>query len=416
MTTIQKSNVLSFIPIKLKIPDKEDLSKVIFGKYEIIKKIGHSSYSSVFLGKFINKKIYVAVKVQDKNACISELEKEAYYQYLLKGFGIPKVLSYGQNKHYNVLVMTLLGKSIDQLFKMNQEPNSKMKDLCMVAIQIIDRIQYIHSKNIVHQDIKPENFLVGNPDTSIIYIIDFGLSKKYRSSRTGRHISFSKNKNFFGSFNFSSVNSMKGFEMSRRDDLESIGYMLIYLIKGKLPWSHLEKGKMAERFGPILKLKNKTTTEELCKYLPNEFYEYMNYVKSLKFEEKPNYIYLRRLFLSILEKMKDKYDLKFSWIKSKKNNNDNISNHNSILSSLNNFRRKSSPYYKLLNHLKERSSMIKTMNTESSLLDSSKIKKKHNIYNEENKENKGNNIYNTRSISTGKQPTTIINKLNKLFW
>ena len=209
---------------------------------------------------------------------------------------------------------------------------------------------------------------------------------------------------------------MKGFEMSRRDDLESIGYMLIYLIKGKLPWSHLEKGKMAERFGPILKLKNKTTTEELCKYLPNEFYEYMNYVKSLKFEEKPNYIYLRRLFLSILEKMKDKYDLKFSWIKSKKNNNDNNSNHNSILSSLNNFRRKSSPYYKLLNHLKERSSMIKTMNTESSLLDSSKIKKKHNIYNEENKENKGNNIYNTRSISTGKQPTTIINKLNKLFW
>ena len=203
---------------------------------------------------------------------------------------------------------------------------------------------------------------------------------------------------------------MKGFEMSRRDDMESIGYMLIYLINGKLPWSHLEKGKMTERFGPILKLKNNTTTEELCKYLPNEFYEYMNYVKSLKFEEKPNYIYLRGLFLSILEKMKEKYDLKFSWIKSKKNNNDNNSNQNSLLNS---FRRKSSPYCKLLNHLKDRSSMIKTMNTESSLLDNSKSKKKHNIY---NKEIKGNNIYNKRSISTGKQSTTIVNKLNKLFW
>ena len=226
MTTIEKSNELAFIPYKLKIPNKEDLSKVIFGKYEIIKKIGHSSYSSVFLGKFVNKKIYVAIKVQDKNACISELEKEAYYQYLLKGFGIPKVLSYGQNRHYNILIMTLLGKSIDQLFTMNQEPNSKMKDLCMAAIQIIDRIQYIHSKNIVHQDIKPENFLVGNPDTSIIYIIDFGLSKKYRSSRTGKHISLSKNKNFFGTFNNWTFNYLLYQNRIKKDDIVFISLLL----------------------------------------------------------------------------------------------------------------------------------------------------------------------------------------------
>ena len=124
------------------------------------------------------------------------MKKEAYFQFMLKGIGIPRVISYGVIPRYNIMVETLLCKTIQQLFKINQNAQIKMKDLCMVAIQIIDRIQFIHSKNIVHQDIKPENFLVGNPNSSIIYIIDFGLSKKYRSSRTGKHISFSKTKKF----------------------------------------------------------------------------------------------------------------------------------------------------------------------------------------------------------------------------
>ena len=134
--------------------------KIIFGKYQII---------------------------------ISQLEKEAYYQFLLKGPGIPKVLSFGRCGNNHILVETLLGKTLKQLFDLNKNPQSKMKDMCMAAIQIMDRIKYIHSKNIIHQDIKPENFLVGNPNTSLIYIVDFGLSKKYRSSRTNKHIKFSKN-------------------------------------------------------------------------------------------------------------------------------------------------------------------------------------------------------------------------------
>ena len=409
MKKIKQTKILSYISYKLKIPNKTDLNKIIFGKYEIIKKIGQSSYSSVFLGKYINKKNYVAIKVQDKNAFVSELEKEAYYQYLLRGFGIPKILSFGKNRKYNILVETLLGKTIYEYFTKNKNANTKMKDLCMVAIQIIDRIQYIHSKNIIHQDIKPENFLVGNPDTSIIYIIDFGLSKKYRSSRTGKHISFSKNNKFYGTMNFSSINAMKGYQMSRRDDMISIGYMLIYLINGKLPWSILEKGKL-ERFRKILSIKSNTTNEELCKYLPIEFYEYMNYVKSLKFEEKPNYIYLRKLFLSVLDKMNDKYDLKFSWIKSKniKKQNNNLS----TMSSLNSYRRKSSPFYNILHNLRERSSMNKTMNTENEIFSNNNNKKKKFFA----YKTKDNNYYDKRSISVGSKQNTVNNTINRILW
>lgn len=409
MKKIKQTKILSYISYKLKIPNKTDLNKIIFGKYEIIKKIGQSSYSSVFLGKYINKKNYVAIKVQDKNAFVSELEKEAYYQYLLRGFGIPKILSFGKNRKYNILVETLLGKTIYEYFTKNKNANTKMKDLCMVAIQIIDRIQYIHSKNIIHQDIKPENFLVGNPDKSIIYIIDFGLSKKYRSSRTGKHISFSKNNKFYGTMNFSSINAMKGYQMSRRDDMISIGYMLIYLINGKLPWSILEKGKL-ERFRKILSIKSNTTNEELCKYLPIEFYEYMNYVKSLKFEEKPNYIYLRKLFLSVLDKMNDKYDLKFSWIKSKniKKQNNNLS----TMSSLNSYRRKSSPFYNILHNLRERSSMNKTMNTENEIFSNNNNKKKKFFA----YKTKDNNYYDKRSISVGSKQNTVNNTINRILW
>ena len=296
--------------------------KIIFGKYQIIKLIWKGPFSSVYIGKYLTEKKYVAIKIQNKNENMSQLEKEAYYQFLLKGTGIPKVLSFGRSGNNYILVETLLGKTIAKLFELNKNPQSKMKDMCMAAIQIIDRIKYIHSKNFIHQDIKPENFLVGNPNTSLIYIIDFGFSKKYRSSRTNKHIKFAINKVFKGSFNFSSINSMKGIESTRRDDLESIGYMLIYLINGKLPWSDYLNKEIGERFKIIYNIKRNISNEVLCKGLPNEMIEYMNYVKSLKFDEEPNYKELKQLFISILDNMNEKYDLNFSWSKKKvKKNN-----------------------------------------------------------------------------------------------
>ena len=302
-----------FTEITANNPYTKFLKMNIFGKFKIIRILAITSLSTVYLAKCLKEKNKnVAIKIQGINSLVSQLEREAYFQYYLRGIGIPKVISFGKIGKFNVLVQTLLGKTIDKLFKENNNYESKMKDLCMAAIQIIDRIHFIHSKNIVHQDIKPENFLVGNPDSSLIYIIDFGLCKKYRSSRTGKHIIFSKNKKFIGTFEFCSINTMKGIELTRRDDLESIGYMLIFLITGTLPWFGI-KGPYSERYEKIYKIKANISNEDLCKGLPIEICKYMKYVKSLKFDEDPDYDYLRRLFFAILLKMKVRFDLNFSW-------------------------------------------------------------------------------------------------------
>ena len=233
----------------------------------------------------------------------------------------------------------------------------------MTAIQIIDRIEFVHSKDIIHQDIKPENFLVGNPDTSTIYIIDFGLCKKYRSTRTGKHIIFSKTKKFIGTLEFCSINSMKGLEMTRRDDMESIGYMLIYLIKGTLPWICFENSPFLEKYEKVYKIKANISNEELCKDLPIEICKYMKYVKSLKYEEQPNYEYLRQLFFSILRNMNEKFDLRFSWRKE-------ITVKKDYLSQMKPFRHfTKSPFSKLLS-LKE-NSLFNSLNKKSGLCEDS---------------------------------------------
>jgi serine/threonine protein kinase len=112
-----------------------------------------------------------------------------------------------------------------------------MKTVLMIADQLIQRIEYMHSKSYIHRDIKPENFLLGlGKKSNIIYIIDFGLSKKYRDTKTLQHIPYRENKNLTGTARYASINAHLGIEQSRRDDLEAVGYVLIYLAKGFLPW------------------------------------------------------------------------------------------------------------------------------------------------------------------------------------
>jgi serine/threonine protein kinase len=187
----------------------------------------------------------------------------------------------------------------------------------MLALQILDRIEFIHSKNIIHRDIKPENFLLGYNNSPIIYIIDFGISRKYRSSRTGKHIKFSITGKLFGTVRYVSFNASRGVQQSRRDDLESIGYMLLYIMKGKLPWQgiNLRDHDRKNKYMQMLILKRNIMPELLCRDLPPEFAEYVKYCKNLKFEEDPNYEYLRNLFKNVLEKIHEKNDLNFSWNK-----------------------------------------------------------------------------------------------------
>ena len=332
------------------------INSIIFKKYKIFKEIGKGSFGSVYEGENIINKEKVAIKVEEKNSPIHLLEYEANYLSVLRAPGFPKLISYGFNRNYKILIEELLGENFGQIMKIKNYIFN-LKDISMMAIQIIDRIEYLHSKGIVHRDIKPENFLLGLNDKTFIYLIDFGISRKYMSSR-GRHLKYSLTGKLFGTLRFASYNATRGVEHSRRDDLESIGYMLVFLSGQKLPWQHYDiKGNYARtNYNKILELKKSTKPETICGKLPQEFAEYIKYCKNLKFEENPDYEKLRNLFRQILAKNQIIYDYNFSWLTKLKKKIPNIikinfkKDHDSITSRekyINLLKRKQSPQTRL---------------------------------------------------------------------
>ena len=227
---------------------------LIFGRYKILKQIGNGAFCEVYSG--INKKTkeLVAIKFEPKTSKSKSLKSEAYYLFMLKSVGIPKLLSFGENKKYNILVENLLGKSLGKILNENNK-KIPLKDSLMIAIQIIERLEYLHSKLLIHRDIKLENFLIGYDDPYIIYLIDFGFCQKYRSNRTGNHIKFSSTNIFIGTMFYGSINLLKGNQPSRRDDLESAAYMIIFLLKGSLSWESTKAKTKKELIKKIYRIK-----------------------------------------------------------------------------------------------------------------------------------------------------------------
>ena len=297
-------------------------NRLFFNRYKIKKFISKTLCCKLYEGINIKNNELVAMKFEKRKGKFNVLESEAYFLMNLKGFGIPKIKTYGIVGEYNLLIEELLGPSIMSLWKLGKKTNEKrsLKDICMISLQGLDRLEYIHSKDIIHRDIKPHNFLIGLKNPNVIYLIDFGFSRKYRSSRTGRHIQFKNLKKACGSMRYLSINGNMGLELSRRDDLESFGYMLIYISKDNLPWISAEKLKLekGQIIQEIYKLKRFYTPEKLCIDLPEEFREYIKYVRKLEFEEKPDYNYLKGLFISVLSRNELKNDLCFSWIINKR--------------------------------------------------------------------------------------------------
>ena len=356
-------------------------NKLIFGKYKVLKKIGRGSFGFVYKGKNIINEENVAIKVEDWRLQGDILESEAYFLYYLKGFGIPEIKSFGVYGKYKILVQTLLGYSIEQEFELRNN-KFELKDICMIAIQLIDRLEFIHSKYIIHRDIKTDNILLDEETKKIIYLIDFGLAKKYRSARTGRHIKFAIPRRLTGTARYASTNALRGTEQSRRDDLESLGYVLIYLAKkGYLPWQGLAIEDRLERYKKIYQLKRFTAPEKLCEDISYEFCEYIKYTKNLQFEEKPDYDYLRGLFINILNRLHLQNDLNFSWI-SLEYNGENKKNEYSRNGSLNKNKRKRSPYSRILKNIqnsKEKEKNLEKIDKNNLLFDiENKVEKRDN--------------------------------------
>ena len=247
----------------------------------------------------------------------NDTENESYLLSILKGFGIPELYSYGYNSNYNLIIMELLGQSLNDLFKLKNKKFS-LKTTCMLGIQMIDRIEYIHSKKIIHTNLKPNSFLLGkNSKSHILYLSDFCLAKKYWIN--DGHIKFSKGKTNFGSVKFLSGNALNGYELSRRDDLESIAYIIIYFLKGCLPWQRLKLNNKEEKYKKICEIKNQITAKDLCKDLPEEFETFVEYVKKLEFTDVPNYNYLKDLLKKVIAKLGEEIDFWYDWCNEKPN-------------------------------------------------------------------------------------------------
>ena len=297
--------------------EKDNLiNELFFNKYKLIKKIGKGSYGIIYLCKDIASNEFFAAKLQNKNIYTNSLQNE--YQ-IMKDINIDKIPNakfYGENNLYNILIMQLLGKSLEDIFeKILHKQKMPIHSVCNIAIQIIDILEQIHNKNYIHRDIKPSNFLFGNNsfNNNIIYLIDFGLAKKYRESNNAEHYEIKEENKLIGTARFASINAMEGLSQSRRDDLESLGYMLIYFLKGKLPWQNFLIKNKEERYNKIKQTKKEISINELCSDCPEEIGQYITYVKNLKFDEEPNYNYLKNLFYEILNKTGNKFDYLYDW-------------------------------------------------------------------------------------------------------
>lgn len=242
--------------------------------------------------------------------------------------------------------MDHLGGSLEELFRKCGRKFS-LKTVLMLADQMIQRIEYIHSRLYLHRDIKPDNFLIGHSKRQhYVYIVDFGLTKRYRDAKSGQHIPYKDGKSLTGTARYASLNTHIGIEQSRRDDLECLGFVLIYFLKGGLPWAGVKIKDRNVKYEIIKEMKLKTTIEDLCQMdmqnykisgstiiktnkegtdsssgmayspeeaVPIEFIDFMSYCRELKFDEKPDYHLLRRKFKDLFNSRDYEFDYVYDW-------------------------------------------------------------------------------------------------------
>jgi casein kinase 1 len=298
---------------------------IIDNKYACFKNfcIGSGSFGKVLYGMSVDRKEEFGIKFEKSNIKNSVIMEELkIYSDLKGGDGIPNIYWKGDYKNYKVFIMDLLGPSLDKFYKINNKLS--LQTTIIFGEQMVTRLEYLHTKNYIHRDVKPNNFLLGKYnrkfDDDKVYVIDFGLSKEYIDKRTKKHYEFNDNSKFVGTPRYASINTHMGIRQSRRDDLESVAYILIYFLNGELPWQGIRAKTKSEKkekikvskvnFDVLLQCANK-------KDIPQELMVFLEYTKSLEFSEKPDYNYIKSLFERIKKnnnpEMFDKNKLMWEW-------------------------------------------------------------------------------------------------------
>ncbi|KAM3147615.1 hypothetical protein pb186bvf_000422 [Paramecium bursaria] len=284
---------------------------IIDRRFKILNKIGQGSFGTVYLCFDNETEEYCACKFELRQQRLQMMTREILVMKELSGIsGFPQIIHHGKDRQHLYYMSQILGENLEQLLK-RAGGRFSITTVMQLAIQLIDRIEVFHSRSFIHRDIKPENFVISREDNTLIFLIDFGLAKYYRS-KEGKHIEFVQKQGVIGTARYASINTLQWMEQSRRDDLEAIGYMLIYFIKGELPWQNIKAPTKEQKYESILQMKMSNSLSQLCKNLPKCFMMYFQHVKSLLFQQQPNYSLLRALFQKQLEETKSIQSL-YDW-------------------------------------------------------------------------------------------------------
>ncbi|EWC45769.1 casein kinase-like I [Drechslerella stenobrocha 248] len=293
-------------------------SNVVGVHYRVGKKIGEGSFGVIFEGTNLLNNQQVAIKFEPRKSDAPQLRDEyRTYKILVGCPGIPNVYYFGQEGLHNILVIDLLGPSLEDLFD-HCNRRFSIKTVVMVAKQMLSRVQTIHEKNLIYRDIKPDNFLIGRPGTkaaNVIHVVDFGMAKQYRDPKTKQHIPYRERKSLSGTARYMSINTHLGREQSRRDDLEALGHVFMYFLRGGLPWQGLKAATNKQKYEKIGEKKQTTPVKDLCDGFPDEFNQYLSYVRNLGFEDAPDYDFLRDLFTKALKNTGEVEDGEYDWMK-----------------------------------------------------------------------------------------------------
>jgi serine/threonine protein kinase len=292
---------------------------IVNEQFILDKKIGHGSFGDVYSG--YNNKTNEPVAIKMEHLTRKHVLKHEHEVYMALSAhrncpAIPKIFWFGDfeldKQVYRVMVMQNLGCSLQHYHHRVCSGQFSLKTTLMVGIQLLDLLTLIHSCGYIHRDIKPENFLLGTGnDSRKIYAIDFGLAKRFKSF-SNVHIVESSGRKLVGTARYTSINSHKGMELSRRDDLESLSYLLVYFYKGVLPWQDVNVNDRIKKYQEIGRIKEETSTETLCQGMPKEIVQFVNYIKVLNFRQRPDYTLLRRLLTNCFSRHNFIYDY-FDW-------------------------------------------------------------------------------------------------------